>query len=103
MAGPYSTECRLGSSHMTTGNAKREARTFANQKHRQQHTKSAAQHRAVRKPSIEITTAQHESEMQTTDNGRTTQDEIETGHSKTRRITREDAHTTAAAAKHRGG
>ena len=68
-----------------------------------QHTKSTAQHRAVRKPSIEITAAQHESEMQTTDNSRTTQDEIETGHSKTRRITREDAHTTADAAKHRRG
>lgn len=34
-------------------------------------------------------------EMQTTDNSRTTQDEIETCLS---RITREDAHTTAAAA-----
>lgn len=48
-----------------------------------QHTKSTAQHRAVRKPSIEITAAQHESEMQTTDNSRTTQDEIETGHIRT--------------------
>ena len=81
---------------MTTENAKREARALADHKHRQQqHTKSAAQHRAVRKPSIEITAAQHESKMQTTDNGRTTQDEIETCLS---RIKREDAHTTAAAA-----
>lgn len=60
----------------------RESKTQAAAVHKQ-HTKSTAQHRAVRKPSIEITAAQHESEMQTTDNGRTTQDEIETGHIKT--------------------